>query len=150
MRLVLEQQQLRSWTVTPHLWGSENTNRKQKRKIMFVLPGITIYSKCKKYPTESVELNTSTVKVIGWSLHLPFQQSVAVPFPLRLIDRVSERAPTEQARAAPRQGWVWQITQLASPGSQKANTSRSQPAPPNLACREALGSRSALFTSGEL
>lgn len=57
----------------------------------------------------------------------------------RLTDPVLEHAPRERLRAAPRQGWMRQITQLMPPGNQKVNTSHSQSAPANLTHRKGLG-----------
>lgn len=116
------------------------------RKVTFVLLGSAIYSKCKKYAVESIKLNPCAVNVTGWPLHprlLASKERQHWPsrclLHCQLTDRVSEHAPMERVRAAPRQGWMWQITQLVPPGSGEVNTSHSQSAPANLTYRKVLG-----------
>lgn len=114
-------------------------------KTMFVLLGIAIYSKCKKYPRESVKLKTSTVYVPGWPLHPPlFASKEPQCWPslcllhCQLTYPALQHAPREWLRAAPRQGWMQQINP-AHDSRQPEGKYLSFPAPANMIYRKRLG-----------
>lgn len=115
------------------------------REGTFILLGITIYWKYKKYPVESVKLSASTGNVPGWSLG-GAQAERASAGPAGASSSSQTKAPAGAGCSSP--GLVQQMAQLMSPVSWKVNSSGAQVS--SWLTAKSLGSRCTLFNTGKL